>query len=94
MSKNNKKNKGNEKVAFTFTASVSCEIKNELDITIDEYYKMSDSEIEKFFKETKEKFAYDLCCDARSKLNETEADYKMIIDHTGGLVYSNYKIES
>lgn len=49
---------------------------------------MSDSEKEKFIKETEEKLAYDLCCDARSEFNETEADYDMIIDHTGDVVYS------
>ena len=88
MSKNNKKNKGNEKVAFTLTASVSCEINNELDITIDEYNKMTDSEKEKFIEETKEKLSYELCCDARSEFNNSDADYQMTIDHTGDVVFS------
>ena len=85
MTTNNNKNTGDEKVTFTFTASIPYETTEELDITKDKYNKMTDSEKEKFHKEIEDEWIHELCCDARES-TDFGASYKMVIDHTDEVI--------
>ena len=76
----------NKKVTFTFTASIPYETTEELDITKDEYNKMTDSEKEKLHREIEDEWLHELCCDARTSTN-FGASYKIMIDHTDEEIY-------
>ena len=86
MTTNNNKNTGDEKVTFTFTASILYETIKELDWTKNEYNEMTDSEKEKLHKEIEDEWLVECCYDALAKRDES-ASYKMVIDHTDEEIY-------